>query len=458
MDINLIGNKLVPKQESSMKWYHFIGDGSTQFGLNAITGLIGMLTYFYTDKIGLSAGVVGTILLITKIIDAFTDLAMGSIVDKTKSKFGKVRPWFLWMSIPVIVSIIAIFYIPANETPFFKGAYALITNIIATAIVYTAVAIPYGCLVAVRTNKVEERSKMGIIRSIFGYISGMIISVGLIPITNMLGGNQKAWIIISVIFGVTCSLSFLATFVVSKEDVVKEEKEEKISFKESLSLLFKNKYWVIMFVIMFVSNIGYSLSASTGIYYAKYVLANENLVGIMGAIGLIPVIIGFAIIGPMVKRFGLASTTRITLLMGIIANIIRAFIPYSFMATLVCGGITTFATIPMMSIGGVLINNTIEYGEWIHGKRIIGMTNSVSSFGAKIGAGIGTAMIGWILAIGNYDGSLIVQPHSAIQMILILCIYLPLVLFIIMYLILRKYDLDNKYQQIIMDLDKRKNE
>ena len=111
-----------------------------------------------------------------------------------------------------------------------------------------------------------------------------------------------------------------------------------------------------------------------------------------------------------------------------------------------------------MSIGGVLINNTIEYGEWIHGKRIIGMTNSVSSFGAKIGAGIGTAMIGWILAIGNYDGRLIAQPHSAIQMILILCIYLPLVLFIIMYLILRKYDLDNKYQQIIMDLDKRKNE
>ena len=238
MDINLIGNKLVPKQENSMKWYHFIGDGSTQFGLNAITGLIGMLTYFYTDKIGLSAGVVGTILLITKIIDAFTDLAMGSIVDKTKSKFGKVRPWFLWMSIPVIVSIIAIFYIPANATPLFKGSYALITNIIATAIVYTAVAIPYGCLVAVRTNKVEERSKMGIIRSIFGYISGMIISVGLIPITNMLGGNQKAWIIISVIFGVICSLSFLATFAVSKEDVEKEEKEEKISFKESLSLLF----------------------------------------------------------------------------------------------------------------------------------------------------------------------------------------------------------------------------
>lgn len=457
MESALKENKKYINKEKNMKWYHFLGDGSTQFGLNAINGLIGVLTYFYTDKIGLSAGVVGTILLVTKVIGAFTDLAMGAIVDKTKSRFGKVRPWFLWMALPVIVSIILIFYIPANSSSLFKGTYALITNIIATAVVYTAVAIPYGCLVAVRTNKVEERSKMGITRSIFGYISGMIIAIGLIPITNMLGGNQKAWINVSTVVGVVCGITFLLTFLVSKEETVKiEKKEEKISFKESLILLFKNKYWVIMFIVMFISNIGYSLSASTGIYYAKYVLGNENLVGIMGAIGLVPVILGFSVIGPMVKKYGLAKTTRITLFIGIVANIIRVFTPYSFTAALICGGITTFATIPMMSIGGVLINNTIEYGEWLYGKRIIGMTNSVSSFGGKIGAGIGTAMIGWILTFGNYNGALSVQPNSAVQMILVLCIHLPLVLFILMYIILRKYDLDEKYPEILEELSNRK--
>ena len=456
MKINLKENKKFINKEKNMKWYHFLGDGSTQFGLNAINGLIGVLTYFYTDKIGLSAGVVGTILLVTKVIGAFTDLAMGSIVDKTKSRFGKVRPWFLWMALPVIVSIISIFYIPANSSSSFKSVYALITNILAIAVVYTAVAIPYGCLVAVRTNKVEERSKMGITRSIFGYISGMIIAIGLIPITNMLGGTQKAWINVSIVFGVVCGLTFLLTFLVSKEETVKiEKKEEKISFKESLILLFKNKYWIIMFGVMFVSNIGYSLSASTGIYYAKYVLGNENLVGIMGAIGLVPVILGFLVIGPMVRKYGLAKTTRITLFIGIVANIIRIFTPYSFISALICGGITTFATIPMMSIGGVLINNTIEYGEWLHEKRIIGMTNSVSSFGGKIGSGIGTAMIGWILTLGNYNGALAVQPKSSVQMILVLCIHLPLVLFVLMYLNLRKYDLDEKYPQILEELANR---
>ena len=457
MEINLQSKNSISSNETNMKWYHFLGDGTTQFGLNAITGLIGMLTYFYTDKIGLSAGIVGSILLATKIIDAFTDLIMGGIVDRTKTKWGKIRPWFLWMIIPVIISVISLFYIPSNKSDLFKSIYALVTNIMLTAVVYTAVAIPYGCLVSVRTNKIEERSKMGIVRSMFGYVAGMLIAVGLIPITNMMGGSQQSWINISIILSVICAISFFLTFITSKESNENNDNiEEKISFKESFTLLLKNKYWIIMFVVMFISNIGYSLSASTGIYYAKYILGNENLVGIMGAVGVIPVVIGFMLVGPMVKKFGLTRTTRITLFAGIIANIVRTFTPYSFISALVCGAVTTFATIPMMSIGGVLVANTIEYGEWLHGKRIIGSTNSIISFGSKIGAGIGTAMIGWILAIGKYNGQLAVQPDSAIQMILVICIYLPLVLFIIMYLILGKYDLDEKYPLIIKELSKRK--
>lgn len=457
MEIDLERKKNILSSDMSMKWYHFLGDGTTQFGLNAITGLIGMLTYFYTDKIGLSAGIVGSILLVTKIIDAFTDLIMGEIVDRTKSKWGKVRPWFLWMSIPVIISVIAVFYIPPYKSNLFKVTYALITNIILTAVVYTAVAIPYGCLVSIRTNKIKERSKIGIVRSIFGYLAGMLIAVGLIPATNMLGGTQDAWIKISIIVAIICGISFLLTFISSKESNENTDKvEEKIKFTESLKLLFQNKYWTIMFVVMFISNIGYSLSASTGIYYAKYILGNENLVGIMGAVGVIPVVMGFALVGPMINKFGLTCTTRITLFAGIIANLVRAFIPYSFISALVCGGVTTFSTIPMMSIGGVLVANTIEYGEWIHGKRIVGMTNSVISFGSKIGAGLGTAIIGWFLVLGRYDGTLEVQPDSAINMILVICIYLPLVLFIMMYMLLKKYDLDNKYPQIIEELSKRR--
>lgn len=449
--------------QKTMRWYHFLGDGATQLALNSISGLIGMLTYFYTDKIGLAAGTVGTILLLTKVIDAFTDLIMGRIVDKTKSKWGKARPWFLWMSLPIGLITIALFSIPADASNAVKNTYAFITNLLATAVIYTAIAIPYGCIMATRTKSISERSTMGIFRAIFGYLSGMIIAILLIPITNMLGGDQGAWIKVSVVFGIISFISLLITFITSKEQVTeidinqtKTKDEEDVSFKESIVLLFKNKYWVIMLVVMLIINIIYSLSGSTGVYYTKYILQNENLVGIMGAVGLIPVFIGFALVGPMIKKFGLSKTVRISLVIGILANVVRVFTPYSFISAIVCGAFTTFSTIPMMAVGGVLVNNTIEYGEWKFGKRIVGMTNSASGFGAKMGTGLGAAMIGWFLALGKYDGTLAVQSQSAINMILFICVYLPAILLLIIYLIFRKYDLDKQYQEIVKELAERK--
>ena len=447
--------------QKTMRWYHFLGDGTTMLALNALSGLVGMLTYFYTDKIGLSAGIVGTILLATKFCDAFTDLFMGRIVDKTKSKWGKARPWFLWMSLPIGLIIIALFCIPANASNTVKNIYAFITNILATAVIYTAIAIPYGCIMATRTKSIAERGTMGIVRSIFGYIAGMVISILLIPITNMLGGDQAAWIKVAIVFGIISFISLIITFATSKEQVVDvkenaEVLEDDISFKESIVLLFKNKYWVMMLVIMLILNITYSLNGSTGVYYTKYILGNENLVGIMGAVGLIPVFVGFALVGPMIRFFGLSKTAKIAFLIGIAASIVRVFTPYSFMSALIGGAFITFSTIPMMAVGGVLVNNTIEYGEWKYGKRIVGMTNSASGFGSKIGSGLGAAMIGWFLALGGYDGTLAVQSQTATNMILFICVYLPAILLVVMYLILRKYDLDEKYPQIVKELEERK--
>jgi sugar (glycoside-pentoside-hexuronide) transporter len=446
--------------QKTMRLQHYLGDGAGQVALNSINGLIGMLTYFYTDKVGIAAATVGTIMLVTKVIDAVTDLIMGKVVDATKSKYGKARPWMLWTAIPTLLAIILLFTVPADASSTTKTIYALLTVTFATAFVYTAIAIPYGSLMAMRTKSSEERGKMGISRSIFGYIIGMIIAIILIPLTNMLGGDQSAWIKVAVVLAILSSISLYFTFLASKEQshkVTESVKEDKVSFLESIKLLFKNKYWVIMLFAQLFINMMYVLSGSTGVYYTKYILGNENLVGIMGAVGLIPVFVGFAAVGPMIKKFGLAKTARIGMVLGIIATLIRCFMPYSFMAALILGGIATFATIPMMAVGGVLVNNTVEYGEWQSGKRLVGMVNSANSFGTKIGSGLAAALIGWILAFGNYDGALATQSESAITSILVLTVYLPLALFIITYMLLRKYDLDEKYPQIVKELEERRN-
>jgi len=446
--------------QKTMKLRHYLGDGVGQVALNSITGLIGMLTYFYTDKVGIAAATVGTIMLLTKIISAFTDLIMGKIVDSTKSRYGKARPWLLWTSIPTLIAIVSLFTIPADGSSTIKSIYAFTTITFASAIVYTAIAIPYGSLMAMRTKSSEERGKIGITRSVFGYVIGMVVSILLIPITNMLGGDQKAWIIVAVVLGVFSCISLFLSFISSPEEnkgIQKIEDDANIPFMESLKLLFKNKYWVIMLFVMLQINIMYALNQSTGIYYTKYILGNENLIGVMGAVGLIPVFLGFIAVGPMIKKFGLTKTARIGLLLGTIAALLRCFMPYSFTAALVLGGITTFATIPLMAIGGVLVNNTVEYGEWQSGKRLVGMVNSANSFGVKIGNGLGIALIGWVLAFGNYNGTLANQPDSAITSILVLTVYLPVILFISCYLLLRKYDLDDKYPEIVKELNDRGN-
>lgn len=446
--------------QKTMTLKHYLGDGASMIAVNSISGLAGMLTFFYTDKVGLAAAAVGTIMLLTRVLDAFIDLMMGNVVDRTRSKYGKARPWFLWMIVPTLISVILLFTVPANASSTVKYIYAFLTVTFATGFVYSAIAIPLGSIMALRTRSSEERGKMGITRAAFGYFIGMVIAILLIPVSNMLGGDQKAWIMIGATLGILSGIALLATFLSSKEQVdgtqLEKIEEDQISFMESLKLLFKNKYWVIMLFINILYQMSNSINGSTGVYYTKYILGNENLVGIMGAVGLVPVLVGFALVGPMIKKFGLTRTTQIGLIIGIVSTGIRCFMPYSFIAALVFGSFSTFAMIPMMAVSGVLLANTIEYGEWQSGKRIVGMANSGSSFGQKIGMGIGTAMIGWILAFGHYDGTAAVQPGSAIASILALTVYLPFALFVASFLLLRLYDLDKKYPQIVRELEARK--
>lgn len=444
--------------QKSMRMTDYLGDGLGQMPLNIMSGLVGQLTYFYTEKVGLAAGMVATMLLVAKIIDAFSDLLMGKIMDAGKSPKGKCRPWFIRMAIPAFVMIVLLFTVPKNAGSGIQAAYVLITNILITAVVYTAVAIPYGALMAMRTESSEERGKMGVFRAAFGYIAGMVIAILLIPITNMLGGTQSAWIKVSVIFALISLLSLLVLYKVTKENahIVEKSEDEDVTFGEGIKMLFKNKYWVIMLVLQFMMNISYGLSSSGGTYYAKYILGNDNIVALLGAVGLIPTFLGFILTGPLASKLGMTKTCMVSCAMGAAACLVRVFTPYSLMTCIVGGAVTTFANIPLMCLFGAMVNNCVEYNDYKFGKRIVGMTNSANSFGSKIGSGIGASLIGWLLAAAGYNAALEVQPASVDTAIFAFGIYIPLALFVIMFILLLKNDLEKRYPEIVAELQKRK--
>ena len=450
--------------QKTMRLGDYLGDGIGQLPLNVMSTLVGQLTYFYTEKVGLAAGAVATMLLFAKIVDAFSDLMMGKIMDKVNSPKGKCRPWFLWMAAPTTAIIVLMFTVP-HVAGGIQMAYVLITNILISAVIYTAVAIPYTSIMAVRTESVEERGKMGICRMIFGYLIGMVISVLLIPITNMLGpggvADQASWIKTSIFFAVISGLSLLILYRTSKEntEIQKLQNAEKQDpFLDELKLLFRNKYWVIMLIANLFVNISFGLSSSGGTYYAKYILGNDNLVALLGAIGLIPTFVGFIVVGPLTQKFGMAKTCMISSVLGAIACLVRVFTPYSFYSCVIGGAFQTFAVMPMMCVSAAMVNNCVEYNEWKFGKRLLGMSNSASSFGGKVGSGIGGSLIGWLLAFAGYQSAAAVQPASVNTAIFTFAIYIPLALFVIMAILFSKYDLEKIYPQIVEEIRVRRAE
>lgn len=445
-----------------MRRKDYLGDCLGQFSLNAISGLVGQLTYFYTDKVGVAAGAVATAFLVVRIIDAFTDVIMGNIVDHTLIKGERYRPWLLRMVIPTALMIILLFTVPSGAPSGVQIAYMFITNFLLSAVIYTVICVPYSALTVVRTASQEERSRMGTWRAAAGYISGMVIVVAIIPITNMLGGDQRAWIIFGSVLGILAAVLLFITWKTSREtnpaDAVQEaqQDEEAVPMKEAVGFLFRNKYWVLALIMGVCANVVYGLSNSSGTYYAKWIYGDDNLMGIMGAVGMIPTLLGFLTIGLFIKFLGVTKTLRATFAIGAASQLLRLINPYHFGFNLLMGCFSTFANIPMMCVLGVLTAMAIDYNEYQFGKRMVAVSQSASSFAGKIGNGLGTSLIGWSLALASYDAGAAVLTEATKQAIFTFNIYAPALMFIIMLVCSMKFDLEAKLPGIQKEIAQRK--
>ncbi|MDO4285339.1 MAG: glycoside-pentoside-hexuronide (GPH):cation symporter [Eubacteriales bacterium] len=447
-----------------MRLKDFFGDSMGQFALNAMSTIVGQLTFFYTDKVGMAAGAVATVLLISKILDAFTDLIMGNIVDHTKPGKERYRPWLLRAGIPAGIMLVLMFTVPKAASGV-QIAYALISNILLSAVLYTAIAIPYQSLMIVRTNSQEERGVMGQWRGAMGYVAGFIMAVLIIPITNMLGGTQSAWIKFGFVAGLVVILMMLICYATSRETATEAgseakaaepgEQEEPVPFKEAIDKLFHNKYWVIVLVINLLSSILYGTTSAAGTYYCKWIFGNDNLVALLGGIGLIPTIIGFVSVGLLVKKLGVVRTLKFSFGIGVTANILMIFLHNNFVAYVILGCCTTFATIPMMCLVGVLTGMSVDYNEYKYGARMVASSNSASGFGGKVGSGIGGSLIGWMLAAVGYDATLTAAPAATKMAIYGFSFVIPLLMFVVMLILVSQFDLEKRLPGMREEMAKR---
>ncbi|MDO5415687.1 MAG: glycoside-pentoside-hexuronide (GPH):cation symporter [Lachnospiraceae bacterium] len=442
--------------KKSMTFWDYIGDGCGQGGLNLIMSLSGQVSYFYTEKVGVAAATVSIVLIIAKIIDAFTDLPMGRIIDKSRNPKGKCRPWFLRMALPFLISIVLLFTVPKGVGAAVQLAYLLLTNILLTALVYTAVSVPYSVLPVLRTKSSEERSMIQVSRSIFSYLFGAIISLSVIPVTNMLGGTQLAWIKYGAVVGIAGALMLLFCYKTSKETPAEElgeepaaQEEEDVPFAQGVRMLVKNKYWIFAMVTSLVYQVGFGIAGASGTYYAKYIYGNDNLVAIGGAIGMIGMLLGFVMAGPIIKKFGLVGSIRVLTVFDVTKMVVMAFFPRAFWVNSVLASLGSIFSIAGVAACNVMVNNCVEYNEYLYGVKLAGMTNSVVGFSGKVGSGIGAALVTFCLSVSGFISGAAAQPESVTYGIYAFAIYIPLAIVIIKFIFSELY---RPYEKIYTDI------
>lgn len=417
------------------------------------------VTFFYTDALGLNAAIIGSIMMFSRLADGFTDVFMGYVMDRVKSKHGKARGWLLWLAIPIAIACVLVFLVP-NIGEAGKYVYVTITYNLVTTFLYTMINIPYGALTSLMTRDQDQRTVINIFRMFMAQVGSLIINACTLPLINSMGGssNQKSWIIVSVMYGVAAAALFLICFAKTKERVqVSMKQKETIRLGESFKLIMKNNYWLLLVGIWVSMALGMSLNMGVGTYYAKYILGDENMAGFISAVSILPVLICMPAVAPLSKKYGKRNIALIGSLISLAGQLIMLLNPESSAWLITCSLVKGIGSAALSGTLFAMVADTIEYGQWKTGKRVEGMLYSSTTFGAKVGAGIGGAVALGIIGRAGYDGLAAVQTASAIDAIKLVYLVLPIPFLIFIPVFYAFYKLDRIYPTVMADLEKKEN-
>lgn len=450
------------KSSGKLSVLEYMAYGCGDYASNIIySAMATFLLFYYTDVIGVNAAAVGSIMLVSRLLDGVSDLIMGVLIDRTKSKYGKARPWLLRMSIPYFIGSVLLFSVPIDWSEKGKLAYIFLTYNFAFTGVFTAINLPYATMNSLMTQDQYERSVLTIYRMIFATVGTLSISTLTLPVVKFFGNDARAWTYTFIVFGIVAVVFFLLTFLGCKERVGSHLDESNrnskpIPLAQGLKALTKNKYWLIMTGVLLLAYITMAINGGATVYYAKTLLNDEGLVSQLTWATSFTQIIAMLVVARFIKKYGKRNVLITGCIISIIGFLMIVVMPSNINLVIIGNIIRGIGGAGTASCMFAMVSDTIEYGEWKTGLRTEGLVNSAASFGQKVGNGLGTAIVGWVLAICGYVGGVAVQSESAIFAIKALYIYVPIILTVIEIIILFAYKLDKEYPSILEELKQRK--
>ena len=448
------------EEKRYLKWYNKVGYGSGDVAGNVVYALLSSFVMIYlTNTVGLNPGVVGTLIAASKLFDGVTDIFFGAMIDKTKSRLGKARPWMLYAYIGCAVTLVAIFAVPAGIGETAQYVWFFIAYTLLNAVFYTANNIAYSALTALVTKNSAERVQMGSIRFIFAFGTSLLIQSVTVGLVAALGGGASGWRAIAVIYAliglIVNTVSVFSVKELPEEELneagrEKREEDEKYGLLEAAKLLVSNKFYLMICGVYILQQV-YTAMINMGIYYMTYVLKNENLYGIFSWAVNIPLIAALLLTPFLVARW--KGMYRLNLRGYLLSTAGRALVIIAgYMGSvplmLLFTGIAAFGQGPWQGDMNAVIASCSEYTFLTKHKRVDGTMYSCTSLGVKLGGGLGTAIAGWLLAASGFDGKMPVQPESCIRMLHMIYFWIPMGISLAITLILSRMNVEEANRRL----------
>lgn len=418
-----------------------------------------LLTYFYTNVVGISVGAVGMIMLVSRIFDGFSDVLMGMVIDRTHSKYGKARIWILRLAIPYAIAAVLLFTMPpVGNTG--KIIYAFVTYNIMNTVVYTAISQPFHALGSLMSRDRRERDVICNIRMVLSITASMMITAFTLPLINVvakvLGNQQMAWVLVTAGYAVVSVFVLLNTYCTCTERVQAARREKSdIPFGKALKATITNRYFLIALGLM-VFYTAYQIMLGTDLtYYCQYVLHDVNLVMPLSAAEKIATIAGIAMLPRLLPKYGKRNLICAGCLLGIAGQLLFLLNITSVPLGVITCAMRGLGIAPFYGVQYSLPSDAIEYGQWKTGLRVEGLMFSSMSMGQKAGSGLTSAVMSGILAMVGFDGlkaTAAEQPVQAIASIKAFYLYVPVAIWAVMFLIAAGYKLDKMYDKMMKEL------
>lgn len=435
-------------------WRQRLGYGVADLSCNLVWQLISLyLMFFYTDILGLPAYYAGLMFLVTRLVDGVADVLMGLVIDNTRTRWGRCRPWLLWGAIPFGLLCVLAFYAPELSTEG-RLIYAFVTYL-CLSFLYTLVNIPYCAMLPFITSDARERTTLSAVRIVMGSLGATLVAVATLPLVKTLGQGDQAqgFLWTAALFGAIAAFFLLLSFRSVEERI--QVQQQRMTLARAWQGLRHNRPWAVFAVNIFLMWGAFFFQTGALVYFFNYYVGDPSVTALAAGISTFVPLLGTLTVPLLAARLQKCQVYLLACAINVLGMGVMVLADSHVAGLLLGATIMSIGAGQRTAIYFSMQADPVDYGEWKTGINTAGILTSINGFLGKVAMASAGALTGILLSVGGYSANQ-AQSASALLAIKTCYLYIPLALIVLSMLWMgRYYRLDRDYAAIRGELDRR---